>query len=310
MSNLKPLAAHNLHKAYHAKGAQIQAVRGVSLHIDKGEILAFLGPNGAGKTTTVKMIAGLVKPDCGDVLLSGRNLQSDHQSLKTLGAVLEGNRNIYWRFTPEENLQYFGVLKGMSPRMARWRGSELLERFGLSDKKRVLTQSLSRGMQQKLALAVSLVHRPELLLLDEPTLGLDVEAVEVIKELVLEIAREGCAVLLTTHHLGVAQALAHRTAIISKGKIIIEEKTSELLKQFSGDAYTIDFAGSLNPKQLAGLDQLGAIAHETEVIYVGDPSGLYRVMALMNPVPIRKVEKDGADLTEIFLRLTKEVQHA
>ena len=165
-------------------------------------------------------------------------------------------------------------------------------------------------MQQKLAVAVSLVHHPTLLLLDEPTLGLDVEAVEVIKTLVKEIARECCSILLTTHHLDVAQDVAHRIAIISNGEIIIEEKTSELIKRFSGDAYTIGFDGNPTAEQLVNLDRLGAVVRDDEVIFLGSPVGLYQVFDAMHPIPLIKVEKDGADLTEIFLRLIKEVNNA
>jgi ABC-2 type transport system ATP-binding protein len=305
----KPLVVAGLRKSYRSKGKIVEAVQGVSLSIEAGEILAFLGPNGAGKTTTVKMVAGLVRPDSGQVLISGKNPRGDLSALKVLGAVLEGNRNIYWRLTPEENLEYFGVLKGMRPKEARRRGRDLLERFGLSEKRQALVQTLSRGMQQKLAIAVSLVHTPDLLLLDEPTLGLDVEAVETIKVLVQEIAEQGCAILLTTHHLDVAQAIAHRIAIISKGEVIIEEKTSELIKRFSGEAYSVQYKGTLSPEQLNRLDGIGALVREDEIVYLGEPSGLYQLFEAMNPVSIVHVEKNGADLTEIFLKLIKEVQH-
>jgi len=306
----QPLAAKDLVKSYRSKGKSTEAVRGVSLAIRAGEILAFLGPNGAGKTTTVKMVAGLIEPDSGQVRIRGINPYSNHQAQKHLGAVLEGNRNVYWRLTPEENLQYFGTLKGMSPADARRRAAELLERFELSDKRRSLTQTLSRGMQQKLAIAVSLVHSPSLLLLDEPTLGLDVESVEAIKELVREIAHEGCSILLTTHHLGVAQAVADRTAIISRGRIIMEEATSELVRQFSGDAYSIGFHGTLDEQQIRRLARLESAVHESEVVYLGEPEGLYEVFEALRPLAITHVEKNGADLTDIFLKVIKENRSA
>ena len=161
---MKALEAYNLRKTYRQGSQRFEAVRGVSLTIAAGEVLAFLGSNGAGKTTTIKMMAGLIKPDAGWVRIAGSDPHRNPAALQRLGAVLEGNRNLYWRLTPEENLEYFGVLKGLSRRAARKSGIELLERFGLLEKRRTPVQKLSRGMQQKLAIAVALVHQPQLLL--------------------------------------------------------------------------------------------------------------------------------------------------
>lgn len=142
---MKVLEAARLRKVYRSQGKAIAAVRDVSLNISAGEVLAFLGPNGAGKTTTIKMIAGLILPDDGWVTIAGRNPHRDSQALRRLGAVLEGNRNLYWRLTAEENLEYFGVLRGLSRSVARQRGQELLERFDLLPKRRTPVQALSRG---------------------------------------------------------------------------------------------------------------------------------------------------------------------
>ena len=202
---MKVLEVNNLSKGYRVNGKYFEAVRQVSLTLDQGEVLAFLGPNGAGKTTTIKTIAGLVEPNGGSVSVAGLNPHKNPQALRYVGAVLEGNRNLYWRLTSEENLEYFGVLKGLTRRQARRKGRELLERFELTPKRRTTVQMLSRGMQQKLAIATALIHQPKLLLLDEPTLGLDVEATQTVKVLVKEIAQEGCAILLTTHQLDIAE---------------------------------------------------------------------------------------------------------
>ena len=120
------LTATNLQKTYRTPDTVLTAVKDVSLSIDRGEVLAFLGPNGAGKTTSIKMIAGLIQPDKGSVMVNGYNPQADTRAFASIGAVLEGNRNLYWRLTPEENLSYFGVLRGLSPKVARQRGRELL----------------------------------------------------------------------------------------------------------------------------------------------------------------------------------------
>lgn len=299
------LEARQLKKFYREKGREILAVRDVSLKISAGEILAFLGPNGAGKTTSIKMIAGLVRPDEGWVRICDRDPHRQSQALKLLGAVLEGNRNVYWRLTPEENLEYFGVLRGMSQSVARKRGMELLERFNLMDKRRTLVQSLSRGMQQKLAIAVALIHQPALLLLDEPTLGLDVEATEEVKRLVREIVQEGCAILLTTHQLAIAEELSDRVAIINKGEIVAEEPTSELIRQFSGSAYIIETERAIDPERLSKLKALGVNLHAEQTIHVPEPHLLYQVLEILKPLSLLQVQKDQANLTDVFLKLVR-----
>ncbi|NEO00443.1 MAG: ABC transporter ATP-binding protein, partial [Moorea sp. SIO3I7] len=228
------LEAYNLQKHYRQRGKIVAAVRGLSLTIEPGEVLAFLGSNGAGKTTSIKMIAGLIRPDRGSVKIAGRDPHRHPHARRLVGAVLEGNRNLYWRLTPEENLEYFGVLRGLSQKIAHRQGLALLDRFGLLSKRHTPVQGLSRGMQQKLAIAVALVHQPRLLLLDEPTLGLDVEASQRVKTMVREMAQAGCAILLTTHQLNVAQEIADRVAIIQQGQIIALEPTRQIIQRFSG----------------------------------------------------------------------------
>jgi len=221
-----------------------------------------------------------------------------------LGAVLEGNRNLYWRLTPEENLEYFGVLRGLSGLVARRRSQELLERFDLLPKRRTTVQTLSRGMQQKLAIAVALMHQPQLLLLDEPTLGLDVEATENVKSLVREIAREGCAILLTTHQLNIAEELSDRVAIINNGEIIAQKPTEELIRQFSGTAYTLELENNLDAIRASKIEALGGVV-QAKTIYLSKPKTLYQVFDILQPLPLVRVEKDQANLTEIFLKLVR-----
>jgi len=299
---MKALDACNLRKSYRNRGQRIEAVRNVSLAIAPGEVLAFLGPNGAGKTTTIKMIAGLIWPDDGWVRIAGRDPHHDPQALGMLGTVLEGNRNLYWRLTPEENLEYFGMLKGLDRRTVRQRSRELLEQFGLLEKRHTPVQALSRGMQQKLALAVALVHQPRLMLLDEPTLGLDVEATETVKVLVRQIAQKGHAILLTTHQLQVAEALSDRVAIICKGEIVAEAPTPELIQQFSRGTYVIEMAVVVDPERVKLLENLG-VAAQGQVIHINNPEVLYPALDILRPLPLLRVTQEQADLTEIFLKL-------
>lgn len=303
------LEVDRLIKSYRYGKTLVTAVRDVSLTLATGEVLAFLGPNGAGKTTTIKMIAGLIRPDSGRVQIAGIDPHRNPQALRFVGAVLEGNRNLYWRLTPEENLDYFGVLKGLTRHEVSRRSRALLERFELTAKRRTSVQKLSRGMQQKLAIAVALIHQPKLLLLDEPTLGLDVEATQYVKGLVKAIAAEGCAILLTTHQLDIAEELSDRVAIIQKGEIIISTSTRDLIKQFSGTAYIIEVEGELDNLQIQKLQVLNAQVQAGKIVYMGSSELLYSVIEVLKPLPIIQVKKDSADLTEIFLKLVGEKHH-
>lgn len=300
------LEAYNLKKTYRLNNQIVEAVKNVSLNIASGQVMAFLGPNGAGKTTSIKMMAGLIKPDFGWTKISGINPHKNPRALEKLGAVLEGNRNVYWRLTPQENLEYFGVLKGLTHSQARKSGIALLERFGLQHKRRTAAQQLSRGMQQKLAFAVALVHQPEILLLDEPTLGLDVEATEDVKVLVREIAASGCAILLTTHQLDIAEQLADNIAIIQKGEIITELPTDELIRKFSGKAYKIEMESILDENRIIELEKIGVEIEKKRIINVSQPEFIYKVFNILEPLQLKVVEKSEADLTQIFLKLVKE----
>lgn len=304
------LEAQNLKKSYLEKGKAIAAVQAVSLTIATGEVLAFLGANGAGKTTTIKMIAGLIRPDAGWVRIADRDPHQDPRARRSLGAVLEGSRNVYWQMTVEENLEYFGVLRGLEARTARRRGRELLERFSLMHKRRTAVQTLSRGMQQKLAIAVALMHKPQVLLLDEPTLGLDVEATQDVKRLVREIAAEGCGILLTTHQLEVAEELSDRVAIINRGKIVAEEATKDLIRQFSGSTYSIETECAIDLNRIRQLKAWGVKLVGDRTVYTADLAKLYAALDILCPLPLLHVEKEQANLTDVFLKLVQENRHA
>ncbi|MBE9010556.1 ABC transporter ATP-binding protein [Pseudanabaenaceae cyanobacterium LEGE 13415] len=301
---MQVLEVEQLQKTYRSGGKTVEAVRNVSFNINRCEVLAFLGANGAGKTTTIKMIAGLILPDRGQVKIAGRDPHRQSIALKSVGAVLEGNRNVYWRLTPEENLEYFGVLRGLSGHVARQRAKSLLERFELIPKRNTIVQNLSRGMQQKLAIAVALIHEPQLLLLDEPTLGLDVEATQTVKRLVREIASEGRAILLTTHQLDIAEELSDRVAIIKQGEIVAQERTETLIQQFSGDSYRIELEQELDSDRMSKLSAIDAVI-EGKTVYVRQTDWLYEALEILKPLSIIRVEKDQANLVDVFLKLVK-----
>jgi ABC-2 type transport system ATP-binding protein len=224
----------DLRKAY--KGAMgkagVTAVDGLTLAIERGEIFGLLGANGAGKTTTIKMIAGLIVPDNGAVTFPA------YDRKPTIGAVLEGSRNLYWRLSPWENIRYFGELRGILIPELRRQADELLALFGLSEKRDKPAQTLSRGMQQKLAVVLSLLGEPDILLLDEPTLGLDVESSLTIRQLLRRLCDErGITMVLTTHQMDVAQSLSRRIGIMAAGRLVFCENVDTMVDLFRRQDY-------------------------------------------------------------------------
>jgi ABC-2 type transport system ATP-binding protein len=302
------LLVENLRKSF---GKKERVVKDVSFHVDSGEVFAFLGPNGAGKTTTIKMVAGLLMPDTGAVRIDGLDPHRDGRAMTRLGTVLEGNRNLYWRMTPFENLRYFAVHKGMAVGAAASAADALLERFGLAPKRNVQVRNLSRGMQQKLAIAVTLMHSPKLLLLDEPTLGLDIAASLQVMEIIRELRAQGMAIVLTTHQLDVAENLCDRVAIMRDGQIIKEASKDELIREFSPDGYDIELAGELCASRRGILQtDFGARVESDKVHLPGGSERLYAALDVIKPVPVTSLAKARVDLAEIFLRLTAEQQSA
>lgn len=210
------------------------AVDGVSLQVEKGEIFGLLGPNGAGKTTTIRMLCTLLEPSSGRALVNGYDIQAQANRVRqSLGTVLAGERSIYWKLTARENLEYFAALFHIPPKVARRRIAELLERMELTARADELVEKYSTGMKQRVAISKALLADPPILLLDEPTLGLDPQAARKVRELVAELKEEGRTILLTTHYMEEADQLSDRIGIIDQGKIIALD-TSDALKERIG----------------------------------------------------------------------------
>lgn len=209
----------------------VHAATDISLSIAPGQVYGLIGHNGAGKTTLIKMMCGLVTPTRGTVLIHGLDIQKQRsKALPYIGAVLEGTRNVYWRFTPLQNLRYFAGLNGKRWTEVRARSDGLLKELQLWDHRDRRVGLLSRGMQQKVAIACALVADPNVILLDEPTLGLDFESSQTVKGWIGSMARDrGVTVLLTTHQLDLAQELCDRVGIMHQGQLVIDANLSELV---------------------------------------------------------------------------------
>lgn len=207
------------------------AVNGVNLQIKRGEIFGLLGPNGAGKSTTIRMLCTLLEPTNGTAILNGYDIRREpNQVRRSLGTVLAGERSIYWKLTARENLEYFAALYHIPTQTAKRRIEDLLVRMELAERANDLVEKYSTGMKQRVAIARALLARPPIILLDEPTLGLDPQAARNVRQLVAELKAEGHTILLTTHYMEEADQLSDRIGIIDQGKIIALD-TPQALKE-------------------------------------------------------------------------------
>jgi ABC-2 type transport system ATP-binding protein len=207
------------------------AVRSLDLTIGAGEFYGLLGPNGAGKTTTLRMIAGLLQPDAGSVEVCGIDALADPRAAKRIIAWLPDEPMLYDKLTALEYLSFVAGLWGMDPAESARLAQALLERLDLWAQRNDPCETFSRGMKQKAALAGALIHGPRLLLLDEPLTGLDAAIARQVKDLLLERARAGCTVILSTHILDVAERLVDRIGIIDAGALVTEGSLGELRAQ-------------------------------------------------------------------------------
>ena len=222
----------NLQKSFGA----IRAVDGLSLEVRRGEIFGLLGPNGAGKSTTISMCIGLIEPDSGSVEIEGAGSPREARARRHLGLAPQ-SLALYDDLTAEENLIFFARLYGVaSPRK---RAAELLELIGLSGRGGDRVKGFSGGMKRRLNLAVALVHEPELVLLDEPTAGVDPQSRASILDLVRTLAARGVTVVYTTHYMDEAQRVCDRVAIVDRGKLLALGTVEELLKQHGGEVVVV-----------------------------------------------------------------------
>lgn len=228
-----PILVEDLNKTFHSKKSNVPdkvAVDGISFHVRKGEIFGLLGPNGAGKTTTIKMLSTLLIPTSGraEVLGIDVSVGDAREIRKRINLVSGGERGLYYRLTGRQNLRFFSDLYGIPKDTQEQRIDELLELFGLSDAADVRVEDYSRGMKQRIHLARALVNDPEILYLDEPTIGLDPEISREVRGMIKKMASLGTTIILTTHYMYEAEELCDRIFIIADGRMVGYGNTAEL----------------------------------------------------------------------------------
>ncbi|MBW3660203.1 MAG: ABC transporter ATP-binding protein [Gemmatimonadetes bacterium] len=228
---MNAIRIENLRKTF----GTFPALEGVSLEVERGELYGFLGPNGAGKTTTIRILTGLLLPTGGSVAVAGFDVVEEPLEVKRRVGYVPDRAFLYEKLTGREFLEFVGHLYGMDPRAVRREADPLLERFELLRWAEEMVEAYSHGMRQKLAMTASLLHRPEVVIIDEPMVGLDPRSAKRMKQLFLEMVDRGQTVFLSTHTLEVAEALCSRVAIIRRGSIVAQGTIDELRRQARHD---------------------------------------------------------------------------
>ena len=305
---------HSVEVANLAKSfGNVQAVKDVSFVIEPGEIFGLLGPNGAGKTTTIRMMLDIFKPDAGSVAVFGGPL--DLAKKRRIGYLPE-ERGLYKDLKLEPTLLYLATLKGLDEKTARERLGVWLERLDLAEHRHKKVQELSRGMQQKAQIIATLVHEPDLIVVDEPFSGLDPVNTRIVKQIFEEQRDGGKSIIMSTHQMYQVEALCHRIVLINGGESVLYGLVSEIKRNFAGNAIVVEGHGDFNqiPGVLESRRQNGAwhLALEIGV----DPQEVFRTLAGREGVKIERFELAEPSLDDIFINVVqdgasyREAEHA
>jgi linearmycin/streptolysin S transport system ATP-binding protein len=292
--------------------AAVEAVRGISFRIMEGETYGLLGPNGAGKTTTISMVCGLLESDAGEVHVAGRRLTSRSVAEKAAIGYVPQELAIYPDLNARENLRFFARLYGLASDVVAARIDEVLEVIGLADRASEQTKNFSGGMQRRLNIGIGLLHRPRLLILDEPTVGVDPQSRNAILESVERLSGEGMAVLYTTHYMEEAERLCDRIGIVDLGELKAEGTRAELVALVGEhDRVALEGTGELEAGAQAAeaLESIRAASVEDggiELIVDHAHSILPELLSAVTGagVAVSSVEVREPDLESVFLHLT------
>lgn len=311
----------NLHKVFTSirgfwrqQKHPVVAVEDISFNIKKGELFGMVGPNGAGKTTMVKMLATLLLPTSGKASIFGLDILRDTARIRTrIGFTFGGNKGLYGRLSAMDNLKYFAELYKLDPTIVTNRIKELLEVVGLTGREQDRVETYSSGMQQRLHLARAMLHDPELIFLDEPTVGIDPIGAREIRQLVKELVRQGKTVLLTSHYMYEVEELCDRIAVVNHGQIVALDTPAALKERASGDSVIVVHSPSENvdlQTELAGLQS--DISHfdnsgKSISIQTTKPARILNALAaLLERQVISNIEVRNATLEDVYVKIIQE----
>ncbi len=304
------LEVQNLVKNY----GDFRAVKGVTFNIQEGEIFSLLGPNGAGKTTTISMLSTLYTPTSGDAVIGGYSITKDPMAVRRVIGVVPQDLALYEDLTARENLIFWGQMYNLSGKALTTRVDEVLEQIGLTDKAKDRVKTYSGGMKRRVNIGVGLLHKPRLLFMDEPTVGIDPQSRRAILDTVKDLNKQGMTLLYTTHYMEEAQELSDRVGIIDHGELIAIGTQKELTQQV-GQAETLilhigenddsdALAASL--KGIQGVQQAEGVEHEVSIVCSEAEDVLAAVVTKANErgIKIRSIDIREPNLEAVFLHLT------
>ncbi len=286
------------------------AVSDVSFKVEKGEIYGLLGPNGAGKSSTINIITGLIKKDSGQVTIGGLDLDRELTKAKYLLGIVPQDLAIYNDLTALQNVKFFGALYGLTGGTLQKQALETLEFVGLKDKARDKVKTFSGGMKRRLNIACGLVHRPQLLILDEPTVGIDPQSRNHIMEAILQLNREGMTILYTTHYMEEAEQLCSRIAIMDAGQIVAQGNLQELRSLIEENWYIAVKVKGTPPvdelSKVAGVEKIDLNGNALRFTCRGKHSQLRDILEVLSRehTEILDLSIDEPNLEDVFLTLT------
>ncbi|MDB4798611.1 ABC transporter ATP-binding protein [Verrucomicrobia bacterium] len=301
------LSIRELQKSF----GEIKAVDGVSFDVQAGELYGLLGPNGAGKTTTISMMSGLIRPDGGQVRVLGKDFWSDPKTAQKQMGVVPQEIALYQELSARENLIFWGRLAGLPAKDSKQRSQELLETLALTDRAKDPVKSFSGGMMRRVNIGCALMHRPKLLVLDEPTVGIDPQARLNILDFINGLKKDGTSILYTTHYLEEAETLCDRIGIIDQGKLLAEGTLQELQDRLGGDQIFVleGKFDNVDPNQWAYFPEsfrvLQKADHQLTVSSLKDRHPSECLKDLLDiPVDLENVTFKKPSLNDVFIQLT------
>ncbi|CUT01731.1 ABC transporter ATP-binding protein [Candidatus Kryptobacter tengchongensis] len=289
------LKVENLRKTF----SDVVAVDGVSFEVNRGEIFGLLGPNGAGKTTTIRMILDIIKPDYGVIKFDGKEINDE---IKSKIGYLPEERGLYRKTKVFETILYFAQLKGIEKKTALERARYWLKRFGLIDRVNSKIEELSKGNQQKIQIIISILHDPELVILDEPFAGLDPVNQELLKEVLLELRDKGKAIIFSTHQMDQVEKLCDSICLINKGKPVLSGSLTEVKSKFGKNTIHIEFEGDADVlKYLTGVKKVNIYPNYAEITLEDGVSSTDVLRELIKYMNLKKFEVKEPSLHSIFI---------